>query len=259
MSAGPLQAAPKKNYGALIGAGPAVGGAAFNRTLSEVASYERSRRDHATPDYRIKIVVVGDGATGKTSLLMSYTQGQFPEDYVPTIFENYVTNIEGPRGKVIELALWDTAGQEEYSRLRPLSYGDVDIVMVCYAADNRTSLTNAEELWFPEVRHFCPHAPMMLVGLKSDLYSLDALDRLVDPTDAELVARKMGAFVHLQCSAKTRQCLEDVFNTAIHTALYDELRAPPQRGVKGMFKKKQQRDPQAQSYKRVRKHRCVVL
>ena len=68
-----------------------------------------------------KLVVVGDGACGKTCLLIVKANGTFPQEYVPTVFENHVTFVELPEAKV-ELALWDTAGQEDYAHIRPLSY-----------------------------------------------------------------------------------------------------------------------------------------
>jgi Rho family, other len=66
------------------------------------------------------------------------------QTYIPTVFENYVTNVEF-EGKVVELALWDTAGQEEYDRLRPLSYPESDVILVVFAIDYPTSLENVTD------------------------------------------------------------------------------------------------------------------
>ncbi|CUS24650.1 LAQU0S18e01112g1_1 [Lachancea quebecensis] len=228
------------------------------RTLSEVPSYERIKRSQTAADHHLKFVVVGDGAVGKTCLLISYTQGSFPEEYVPTVFENYVTKMKGPGNAVIELALWDTAGQEEYNRLRPLSYTDVDLLMVCYSVDSKTSLHNVQELWIPEVRHFCPDTPIMLVGLKSDLYALDNLEKLVDPKDAELFAQQMGLMGHYQCSAKYRSNIDELFNVAITTLLYDSIQDRRGRSVVNLFKTKRSTGVFEPVSKR-RKHACCVL
>jgi Ras homolog gene family, member A len=132
-------------------------------TMMSVNSMGReSVATHITqgPSYSKKIVVVGDGGCGKTCLLISYSQGYFPEvssdiqdigvlsltyykKYVPTVFENYITYpTHQPSGKTVELALWDTAGQEEYDRLRPLSYPETDLLFVCFAIDCPNSLEN---------------------------------------------------------------------------------------------------------------------
>lgn len=160
--------------------------------------------------YNMKLVVVGDGGCGKTCLLVSYAQNKFPEVYVPTIFENYVASVQGPNGKTIELALWDTAGQEEYDRLRPLSYPDSDIIVICFALDNLVSLQNVKDSWFPEVNHFCPGVPVLLVGTKSDL----AID--MDPDLPIQLAHEINAIGYVQCSAKTMFNVHEVFNFALN-------------------------------------------
>ncbi|KAL3235104.1 GTP-binding protein RHO4 [Nakaseomyces bracarensis] len=213
----------------------------FDRTLSTVESFEHVRRTNRLPDYHVKIVVVGDGAVGKTCLLMSYVERGFPTQYVPTIFENYVTNLYGPKGQMIELALWDTAGQEEYNRLRPLSYTGADILMVCYAVDSQDSLDNVEKTWFPEVKHFCPGTPIMLVGLKSDLYeSSDDHLEMVDPAHADDIAKKNGAFIHIQCSAKKNDKVDAVFYSAINNILAEFLTSQDSNPsiLKNIFKSK---------------------
>lgn len=88
--------------------------------------------------------------------------------YVPTVFENYVAEVE-INGRVCELALWDTAGQEDYDRLRPLSYPDSHVILICFAIDSPDSLDNVQEKWIAEVLHFCPNLPIILVGCKKDL------------------------------------------------------------------------------------------
>lgn len=68
----------------------------------------------------------------------------FLKAYVPTVFENYVTQVRFD-GKIIELALWDTAGQEEYDRLRPLSYPESDVILIVFSIDFPTSLANVQD------------------------------------------------------------------------------------------------------------------
>ena len=71
--------------------------------------------------------------------------------YIPTVFENYVTLVQF-EGKLVELALWDTAGQEEYDRLRPLSYPESDVILIVFSVDFPTSLANVQDKVRPLTR-----------------------------------------------------------------------------------------------------------
>lgn len=170
---------------------------------------------------QVKCVVVGDGAVGKTSLLLSYTQNLFPSDYTPTIFDNYsVTTVVD--GGYYNFSLWDTAGQEDYSRLRPLSYPMTDVFLVCFSVTNPSSFRNTSDVWIPEVTHYCPGVPIVLCGTKVDSRTDEtALRRLaerhqvpVTEEEGKRLASSMG-MPYVECSAMTQDGVKLVFDTAI--------------------------------------------
>eukprot|EP00727_Mastigamoeba_balamuthi_P008327 m51a1_g4116 putative ras-related c3 botulinum toxin substrate 1 (rho small gtp binding protein rac1) (551) ;mRNA; r:143779-146302 len=174
----------------------------------------------------LKIVTVGDGAVGKTCLLISYTTNAFPEEYVPTVFDNYSCNVMF-EGKGYNLGLWDTAGQEEYDRLRPLSYPQTDCFLLCYSIVSPPSLENCRQKWHPEISHHCPDARVILVGLKKDLRNdPETLQRLaekklhpVTAEEAQKLAKELGASKHLECSARTQEGLQVLFHEAIRACI----------------------------------------
>lgn len=177
------------------------------------------------PDMKRKIVVVGDGGCGKTCLLIVYAHNRFPEAYIPTVFENYVTNRQFD-GKIIEIALWDTAGQEEYDRLRPLSYPESHVILIVFSVDFPVSLANVQDKWYPEVAHFCEGTPLILVATKTDLRRDDNTRRMlsaqgqtpVTPEQGAEVAREIGA-KYVECSAKTGSGVQEVFALALRESM----------------------------------------
>ncbi|KAF2966782.1 hypothetical protein GQX73_g6814 [Xylaria multiplex] len=158
----------------------------------------------------LKCVVTGDGAVGKTCLLISYTTNAFPGEYIPTV-----------------LGLWDTAGQEDYDRLRPLSYPQTDVFLICFSIVSPPSFDNVKAKWYPEIDHHAPNIPIILVGTKLDLRedpaTLESLrSKRMEPVsyDQALVcAKEIKAHKYLECSALTQRNLKSVFDEAIRAVL----------------------------------------
>jgi len=174
---------------------------------------------------QVKCVVVGDGAVGKTSMLISYTTKDFPKEYIPTVFDNYETNVTVD-GKQIYLGLWDTAGQEGYDRLRPLSYPQTDVFLICFSITSPNSFTNIEQKWKPELNHHANGVPFLIVGTKSDLRedeaqvaALKEKGKYKSFEDLQTAALAMGAQKYLECSALKQTGLKEVFDEAIRAAL----------------------------------------
>jgi Ras-related C3 botulinum toxin substrate 1 len=174
----------------------------------------------------LKCVVVGDGAVGKTCLLISYTTNAFPSEYIPTVFDNYSANVMVD-GRPINLGLWDTAGQEDYDRLRPLSYPQTDVFLVCFSIISPASFENVKSKWYPEIQHHSPGTPMILVGTKSDLRNDAAMAsqlqskglRMIEKDAAMALAKEINAVEYHECSALTQDGLKNVFDRAIHVGL----------------------------------------
>ncbi|XP_028319083.1 rho-related GTP-binding protein RhoF isoform X2 [Gouania willdenowi] len=164
--------------------------------------------------------------------------------YAPSVFEKYVTTVS-LGGKEIKLNLYDTAGQEDYDRLRPLSYTEANLILVCFDVTNPTSFENVLIKWYPEVKHFCQQTPVILIGCKTDLRTdkecarkLKAMNLApITYSQGEETRQQMNAALYLECSAKYQENVDDIFREATKTAL--------------AFRRKKQISK--------RKRRCVLL
>ena len=142
-----------------------------------------------------------------------------PGDYIPTIFDNYTTNVLID-GHAVNLKLWDTAGQEGYDRLRPMAYTQTDVFLICYSIDSISSFKNVNLKWVPEIREYCPNAPIILVGTKTDLRDTNLRPNQVDFKDALEVAKHLKLQNCLECSSRTADGVQTLFNTAVRTVLF---------------------------------------
>ncbi|KAF6233642.1 hypothetical protein HO173_008199 [Letharia columbiana] len=177
-----------------------------------------------------KLVLLGDGACGKTSLLNVFTRGYFPTVYEPTVFENYVHDIFVDNVH-IELSLWDTAGQEEFDRLRSLSYDDTHTIMLCFSVDSKDSLENVESKWVGEIAENCQGVKLVLVALKCDLRERGGDEEeetgarsggekvMIDYKQGLEVAKRIQALRYLECSAKRNRGVNEAFTEAARVAL----------------------------------------
>nr|XP_031861340.1 uncharacterized protein CI109_003312 [Kwoniella shandongensis]KAA5528412.1 hypothetical protein CI109_003312 [Kwoniella shandongensis] len=127
----------------------------------------------------------------------------------------------------VSLGLWDTAGQEDYDRLRPLSYPQTDVFLLCFSLVSPASCENVRSKWWPEIQHHSPGTPIILVGTKLDLRENPAqLERMRErrqspityPQGSEM-AKTIKAAKYLECSALTQFQLKSVFDEAIRIVL----------------------------------------
>jgi len=163
---------------------------------------------------------------GKTCLLATYSRDEFPSEYVPTVFDNYETAVMMDN-VCYNLNLWDTAGQEEYDKLRHLSYPETDIFVVCYSVVDPDSYSNVPARWIKELREHCPDTPVLLVGTKidlrgdttitNDLRTQGKKELAVD--DGNKLGREIKAVKYVECSALTQQGVKGVFDEALRTVI----------------------------------------
>jgi Ras-related C3 botulinum toxin substrate 1 len=151
-------------------------------------------------------------------MLISYTTNKFPEEYVPTVFDNYTANVMVD-AKAYNLGLWDTAGQEDYDRLRPLSYPQTDLFLVCFSVNSPTTFENVKNKWLPELQHHAPGVPFILVGTKMDMRGDPSTRESISKARGEQLCNELKGQRYMECSSRTQEGLKQVFDAAIQIVL----------------------------------------
>ncbi|CAB3985624.1 ras-related C3 botulinum toxin substrate 1 [Paramuricea clavata] len=174
----------------------------------------------------VKIVIVGDGAVGKTSLVMTYTEDTFPGEYIPYCVEK-VTKNGMVDGKPFSLELWDTPAQDGYDYFRPHCYTQTDLFFICFSIATPISLESVTKKWYPEVSQHSPNTPIFLVGTKLDLRNDEKVLELLKSRDlspvttAQALETKdaIGACRYIECSSLTRENLQNLFDEVLRVVL----------------------------------------
>ena len=141
-------------------------------------------------------------------------------------FDNYTANVYVD-SRPISLGLWDTTGQDDYDRIRPLSYPGTDVFLVCFSVVNPNSFANVAGKWAPEIVHHCPGVPKILVGtnleLRNDKATIKELQKRGELPITYIqglgMRNKIGAVAYMECSAVTQRGLKTVFDEVIRIAL----------------------------------------
>ncbi|XP_043099990.1 rho-related GTP-binding protein RhoH [Puntigrus tetrazona] len=159
----------------------------------------------------VKCVLVGDCAVGKTALLVRFTSETFPDSYRPTVYENTGVDVFMD-GIQISLGLWDTAGHDTFRQIRPMSYQQADVVLLCYSVANPNSLNNLRQKWIAEVREFLPKVPVLVVATQTDHREMGPYRaNCTTASEGKQVAQEIRAKGYLECSALSNRGVQQVF------------------------------------------------
>ncbi len=155
-----------------------------------------------------KAVIMGEGAVGKTSMILQYCERKFSENYIMTIGSNFaIKSISIPdENIVVRLQIWDLAGQVAFSFVRPGFYRGSSGGVFVFDITNRESFEKMGD-WITESKPFLKDVPYILVGNKLDLQE----ERVVSHHEGEQMAEDMGAVGYFETSAKTSENVDDVF------------------------------------------------
>lgn len=178
--------------------------------------------------------MIGSGQAGKTSILLRLIDNTFNHECEPTIFENKMVTIMVEQVPV-SLHIWDTAGQEDFNSIIPLTYESTEVAVICYSVNDSYSYDAIVEKWEREVRYYSENVEIVLVATKTDLRSeqTDCLGR----EDGERLAKQINAIAFFECSAKESVGIKEIFNY-IATHIYNKkmVDEPVKRKKKGFFK-----------------------
>lgn len=167
----------------------------------------------------VKCVLVGDAAVGKTALLLRFTSETFPDAYKPTVYENTGVDVFLD-GVQISLGLWDTAGNDTFKGIRPLSYQQADVILMCYSVANHNSFHNLKSKWVMEIRTHLPRIPILVVATQIDQRETGPhSSACISSVVGKQLAKDIRAKGYVECSSLNNRGVQQVFECAVRTAV----------------------------------------
>jgi len=208
-------------------------------TPQDSPSLKSANGNPASSGNKIKCVFIGDGAVGKTSLIISYTTNGYPAEYVPTAIDTYhaVVHVDG---QPLTLELCDTPGQDDFDTLRPLVYPNTDVFLLCFSVVMPSTFQNVREKWIPEIRSQSKKVPIVLVGTQSDLRAdaktlvglRHSKEHPIQESEARKLAHSLGCETYVESSSLTQDNLKEVFDNAIMEGLRSRQERARKKGKK---------------------------
>ena len=120
----------------------------------------------------LRFTLIGDGGVGKTCMQLTYVNGEFPGEYIPTIFDQHRTSITAD-GVVYDVGLYDTNGGDNVEIIRSLRFSNANVFILCFSCVNPASMASLETLWMPEILKILPDSQFVIVCTKTDLRNDD--------------------------------------------------------------------------------------
>ena len=165
-------------------------------------------------DYKIKIIIIGEAAVGKTSLVKAFTSRQFIEDYRPSIGTNlFTTEIALDSGKIVKIQIWDIAGQERWTEMRHVYYKGTQGILIVADLTRKVTFQQIENFWYPELKQNNINSPLILLANKDDL------KWQVTDEEVESLGRKIDTKQILYTSAKTGEHVIKAFKIISEEAI----------------------------------------
>jgi small GTP-binding protein len=165
-------------------------------------------------DYLFKTIVIGDGSVGKTAITVRFATDKFQKNYKMTIGVDFTIKQMLVNKKRVKCQIWDTGGQERFTKIRPLYYRGALGGVIVYDVTVKQSFENLDK-WFNEIQKNCDDIPIILVGNKIDLEN-----RVISEKEGKTYAKKKSKELsreipYLESSAKTGESIKQIFNQLV--------------------------------------------